>query len=77
MKDLINLIADPIYSFTITIIGFFFFMKYYYVVGTKKFMWITAIAGTAIFGWMCTDPNFFAIVTWPDNVPIVILLTSI
>ncbi len=77
MKELINLIANPIYSFTLVIIGFFFFMKYYYVVGTKKFITVVGVGGTLLFGWMCTDPNFFAIVTWPDNVPIVILLVLV
>lgn len=77
MKDFVNLIADPKYSFTLVIIGFFIFMKYYYVVGTKKFLyWSTAIT-LVVFGWMCTDPNFFAIITWPDNVPIVILLALV
>ena len=45
MKELINWVADPIRSFPIFSILFFIVMKYYRIVGTKKFAWIfTAIA---------------------------------
>ncbi len=77
MKEIINMLSAPEYSFTALLIGFYFFVKYYRTVGTKKFMmWSTAII-LAVFGWMLTDSNFLAIIVWPDNVPIVILLALI
>ncbi len=76
MKELINIIADPIYSFSIVIALFLLSIKYIKFVGSKKFFWI-ALGGSAIFTvWAAQDKNFWAIITWPDNIPISILLIS-
>jgi len=49
-------------------------IKYYKVVGTKKFAyWGLAIA-IPVVGWFCADPNFLAIILWPDNIPINIII---
>ena len=77
IKELINQMADPIVSFPIATILFGLMFKYYRFVGTKKFIsWFTII-GVLIFGWACTDPNFLAIILWPDNIPISILVVCL
>ena len=77
MKEFINTLSDPKFSFTATLIGFYLLIKYYRVVGTVKFLVISSIAIIATFMWMIQDPNFRAIIVWPDNVPIVILLVLV
>jgi len=51
--------------------------KYYKVVGSKKFAWITILLVTPIILWASMDPNFWLIITWPDNIPISILIISV
>jgi hypothetical protein len=77
MKELINIYADPIYSFTAVILLFLLGLKKIDIVATKKFAWTVLIVSVGIFVWMCTDPIFFAIIIWPDNIPITILLSIV
>ena len=77
MKEFINTLSDPKYSFTGILIGFYFLMKYYRVVGTVKFLVASTSILLAVFIWMMQDPNFYTIIVWPDNVPIVILLVLV
>ncbi|MFG1500594.1 cytochrome C [Halobacteriovorax sp. XZX-3] len=77
MKELINWLADPIRSFPITTVLFFFMMKYYRVVGSKKFAKWALIAAAPITVWFCMDANFRAIILWPDNIPINIIIVLI
>lgn len=77
MKEFINWLADPIRSFPIFTILFVLMMKYYRVVGTKKFGWIALIASLPVVVWFAVDPNFIKIIMWPDNIPINILIVLI
>ena len=77
MKDLINIISDPIYSFTIVSILFFLMIKYVKIVATKTFFYWATLVSSISFIIACFDKNFFAIITWPDNVPISILMILI
>jgi len=77
MKELINWLAEPIRSFPIFTILFILMIRYYKVVGTKKFGWISLIISIPVSIWFAADPNFWAIITWPDNIPIVILIVAI
>ena len=77
VKEFINYIADPIVSFPITTIGFFLMLKYYKEFGTKKFISWFSVISVLIFGWACTDSNFLAIILWPDNIPISILMVCV
>ena len=52
-------------------------MKYYRVVGTKKFAVWSLVVLAPVVGWFMTDHNFFLIITWPDNIPISILIVTI
>jgi hypothetical protein len=77
MKELINIASDPVYSFTGTIIAFLLGIKYIDFVGSKKFFWISVSSILGFFVWACFDEYFRAIITWPDNVPISILLALV
>ena len=74
MKELVNWIAEPIRSFPIFTILFFAMLRYYRVVGTKKFALRSLLISIPIVIWFAKDPNFFAIITWPDNIPISLLI---
>lgn len=77
MKEFINLISDPIYSFPMVVILFGLMLKYYQFVGTKKFAWIFTGLCILISPLFFLDPNFYAIITLPDNIPISILLSTV
>ena len=77
LKELINKVADPLYSFPITTILFYYMIKYYRVFGTKKFAIWTVILSIPVIIWFLADPNFLLIILFPDNVPISILLAMV
>jgi hypothetical protein len=77
LKEFINKIADPLYSFPITTILFYYMLKYYRVVGSKKFGLWALILSLPVMVWFLADPNFILIILWPDNVPIAILLVLV
>lgn len=74
MREFVNTISDPTYSFTFVLILFFLGVKYYRFVASKKFGLIGFAATILFFGWAVMDSNFFSVISLPDNVPIVILL---
>lgn len=77
MKQLVNVIADPIYSFPITVFLYYYMLKYYKFFGTKKFAWAVTLISIPLFLIMMADHNFYLIITWPDNIPITILIVAI
>lgn len=77
MKEFINYIADPIISFPIFTFLFVLMMKYYKVVGSKKFAYGFLIVMLPVVGWFISDPNFLKIVLTPDNIPINIIIILI
>ena len=77
MKELINWLAEPIRSFPIFTILFFVMLKYYRIIGTKKFGITALIVAIPVVGWFAADPNFIKIILWPDNIPINILIVLI
>ena len=77
MKELINYMADPIRSFPIASILFFLMIKYYRIIGTKKFAVSSLVAIIPVVFWFCLDTNFRAIILWPDNIPINIIIVLI
>ncbi len=78
MKEIVNYFADPIRSFPVFTLLFFAMLRYYKVVGTKKFAYWFLICSLPVVAWFASDPNFFKIISTPDNIPIniiIILLT--
>ncbi|EQC52670.1 putative membrane protein [Bacteriovorax sp. DB6_IX] len=77
MKEFINYMADPIRSFPIMTILYILMMKYYRIIGTKKFAIGAVVASLPVVAWFCMDANFRAIILWPDNIPINIIIILI
>lgn len=73
IKEAINFLSQPLFSFTGFIVLFVLAMKRIDIVGTKKFGLGLLIATLVIFAWMVTDPVFFSVISLPDNIPIIIL----
>lgn len=77
MKDIINLLAEPIISFPIFTVLFYLMVKNYRIVGTKKFGIGALLVSLPVVAWFASDPNFRAIILWPDNIPINILVVLV
>jgi len=77
MKEIINYMADPIRSFPIVTVLFTLMMMKYKTVGTKRFAWMSILLVSPIIIWAALDPNFWLIITWPDNIPISILIIAL
>jgi len=73
VKHFINVLAYPYWSFSLTLILFYFMLK-------KKGLWskkgglAMLIIGVLFFLLALLDPNFYQIVAKPDNVPIVMMV---
>jgi hypothetical protein len=73
VKHFINVLAYPYWSFSLTLILFYFMLK-------KKGLWTKKgglamlIMGVLFFVLALLDPNFYQIVAKPDNVPIVMMV---
>lgn len=77
MKELINALSAPIISFPAMVILFVLMLKYYRIVGTKKFAATFLLFLIPVVFWMGSDPNFRIIISTPDNIPISILLSLV
>lgn len=73
VKDLINYLSDPLFSFTGVMAFFVWTIQKPEVFGSKKFGTFSLVAILLIFGWMLADPVFFTVISLPDNIPIIIL----
>jgi hypothetical protein len=77
LRELVNKISDPIISFPLVCWLYYLMLKYYRVVGTKKFALMSTLTSIPVIAWFLADPNFFSIIKTPDNIPIVILLVLV
>ncbi len=77
MKAFINLLSEPQFSFTATIIFFFVAMEKIEFFASKKFGWFLFFGTIGFFAWGMTDPVFFGTMSWPDNIPIGILIAIV
>ncbi len=73
IKDIVNYLSSPLYSFTAVTAFFVYTIKKPEVVASKKFGFTAMLVILGIFCWMLTDPVFFSIISLPDNIPIIIL----
>lgn len=73
IKEIINHLSAPVFSFTGVMALFAFTIQKPEIFGSKKFGLGALTAIVLIFGWMLTDPGFFSIISTPDNIPIIIL----
>ena len=75
MKELINTLSNPLYSFSGVIVLFFWMMKRIDIVGTLKFGWTLMIGTVLTIALLFMDETFtinFFITN--DNVPIIFLV---
>lgn len=77
LKEFVNKLSDPILSFPLITLAFYFMLRYYKIVGSKKFAYWSVGISVPITAWFLSDSNFFAIIKTPDNIPIIILLVSV
>jgi hypothetical protein len=73
VKNAVNVLAYPYWSFTLSLIGFFLMLRSR-TLWSKRGGQILLIAGVLFFILSMFDPNFRLIVTKPDNVPIVMMV---
>jgi hypothetical protein len=73
LKSLINWLASPAISVTLSMIGLIAAL-FYKPLWTKKGGIIVGATGVAFFLFSFTDPNFRKVATLPDNVPILGML---
>lgn len=73
LKNAVNYLSYPWWSFTLSILGLALMLRSRSL-WTKKGGWIALAAGTLFLGLSMLDPNFFLVVSKPDNVPIVMMV---
>lgn len=77
MRELVNYLSSPMFSFSGTLVLFWLMIKKYQVVGSKKFGLWSLLFLIVVGAWFMADPVFKAVITTPDNIPIIILLGSV
>jgi hypothetical protein len=77
MRDALDYIMNPVSYFVLAVVGFIVFLRYRRVLTEPAIAWGILDVGLLFSGWSMTDENFKAIVTKPDNVPIVMLIFSV
>ena len=77
IKDLINNAMNPVSYFVIATLALFGLLHFRKPLTDPIVGWSMLIGILFFSGWAMTDPNFTAIITKPDNVPIVILIFSV
>ena len=73
VKEIINYLSAPLYSFTGVMVFFAFTIQKPEIFGSKKFGTWALVFILVTFAWMLSDPGFFSIISLPDNIPIIIL----
>lgn len=81
MKEMINYFSEPRWMFSAFLILFLLTFVFEKIkiewFGSKRFAVWACVIIALIFAWMCTDPIFFSIIIFPDNIPITILLSLV
>lgn len=73
VKEVINTLSYPHWSFTLSLIAFAVALRTRFL-WTKRGGWTLLIAGGMLYALSFFDPNFFAVVAKPDNVPITMMI---
>ena len=73
IKDFVDILAYPYWSFTLTLIAFYFMLRSRSL-WSKRAGLILLAAGVGFFVLSLFDPDFRSIVAKPDNVPIVMMV---
>jgi hypothetical protein len=70
-------IMNPVSYFVLSVAGLVIFLRFRKTLTQPAVAWGILNAGLLFSGWAMTDENFQAIITKPDNVPIVMLIFSV
>ena len=73
LKDLINWLCQPYILFTLAVVGLFVSVKVK-ALWSRTALWVGGGLFTVLFIWSWQDPNFYLVVSKPDNVPITAML---
>jgi hypothetical protein len=73
LKHFVNILAYPYFSFSLSLIAFYFMLRSK-ALWTKRAGLILLAVAVAFFLLSLLDPNFYLIVAKPDNVPIVMMV---
>jgi hypothetical protein len=73
IKHFVDILAYPYWSFTLTLIAFYFMLRSRSL-WSKRAGLVMLAAGVAFFVLALFDPDFRSIVAKPDNVPIVMMV---
>jgi hypothetical protein len=76
-KHVVDYIMGPTTYFVAATVAFIFLLIFRKQLTDPIVSWALLDAGLLFGGWAMTDPNFQAIITKPDNVPIVLLIFSV
>jgi hypothetical protein len=77
LRDTADLIMNPVTYFVGSVIAFILFITFRRTLTEPAVAWGILDVGLLFAGWAMTDENFQAIVTKPDNVPIVMLIFTV
>ncbi|MEM7309884.1 MAG: hypothetical protein AAF682_24625 [Planctomycetota bacterium] len=77
LRNLIDWLFEPTRYFLGSALLLFVVLKWRKLFSLPIFIYTFFVFGTLFFLWAMQDPDFTAIVTKPDNIPIVILLGSV
>jgi hypothetical protein len=73
-KDAVNGAMNAVTYFVLSVVAFILFLRFRRFLTEPPVAWAILNIGLLFGGWAMTDPNFQAIITKPDNVPIVMLI---
>jgi hypothetical protein len=76
-RGFINAVMNPVSYFVLAVIFFVILLAFRRIATNPVVAWAVLDLILLFFGWAVTDPNFQAIVTKADNVPIVMLIFSV
>ncbi len=76
IKDVVNYLSSPAIFFVLSCVTLWAVL-YFKVLYTIRAGVIMLLSGIVFFAWSMTDPNFYAILAKPDNVPIPMMLVGV
>lgn len=77
IKTFVNTYLGPVSYFILATLAFFAILYWRKQLTHPIVAWSALNVSLLAFGWSMTDPNFRAIITKPDNVPIVMLVYAV
>src|SRR5438067_644217 len=77
IRETVDLLMGPVVYTTLSVTAFVLVLVFRRFFTDPQVAWAVLNLSLLFAGWAMTDPNFFAIVSKPDNVPIPMLVYSV